>query len=120
MKGEKYLTKSKQYALVYNEGSSWVSNIIVIKILPNGLDLSRYGFSVSKRVGNAVIRNKVKRSLREILRNLPLNVGWDVVFIARPSVALVRYAELKEVIENLLSKAQLLVKNYEKSSLETN
>ena len=120
MKGEEYLTKSEQYALVYKEGRSWVSGLMVVKALPNGLGISRYGFSVSKRVGNAVTRNRVKRLFREILRLTPLQPGWDIIFIARPAVANVEYNELKESVENLLSRAQLLVGNYEGIRLSAN
>jgi len=110
VKGEEHLTKSEQYALVYNKGSSWTNNSAVMKALPNGLSLSRYGFSVSRRVGKAVARNRVKRLLREILRLTPLEPGWDIIFIARPATASAGYANLKKSIEGLLSRAQLLVK----------
>ncbi len=120
MRGEEYLTKSAQYALVYKQGSSWVSSLMVMKALPNGLSLSRYGLSVSKRVGKAVTRNRVKRLLREILRLTPLEPGWDIIFIARPLAATTKYAELKKSVENLLSRAQLLAENYEGIRLKTN
>ena len=107
MRGEEYLTKPQQYALVYSKGSSWVSNLVVMRALPNGLTLSRYGFSVSKRVGKAVTRNKVKRRLREILRIMPLKSGYDIVFIARPA-ATADYVSLKRTVEDLLSRARLL------------
>ncbi len=107
MKGEGYLTKPGQYALVYSEGSSWRSNLVVMKTLPNGLTLSRYGFSVSKRVGKAVIRNRVKRWLREILRQTPIEPGWDIVFIARPAAAGAGYANLQKSVEGLLFQARL-------------
>ena len=120
MKGEEYLTKSAQYALVYKEGSSRVSSLVVMKALPNGLSLSRYGFSVSKRVGKAVTRNRIKRWLREILRLTPLEPGWDIIFIVRPVTATAEYTELRKSIESLLSRAQLLVENYEGIRLRTN
>ena len=113
MRGEKYLSKPQQYALVYNEGSSWVYRLVVMKALPNGLSLSRYGLSVSKRVGNAVTRNRVKRLLREILRVATLKSGWDIVLIARPAVANSDYSNLKRTVDGLLSRACLLETNEE-------
>ena len=108
MRGEEHLTKPEQYALVYNKGRSWISDLVVMKTLPNSLTFSRYGFSVSKRIGKAVARNRVKRLLREILRLTPLDPGWDIIFIARPTAANVDYARLEKTIDDLLSRAQLL------------
>jgi len=108
MRGEQYLKKRGQYALVYSKGRSWVSSLVVVKVLPNGLTLSRYGFSVSRRVGKAVTRNRVKRLLREILRLTPVEPGWDIIFIARPIAATANYDKLKQEIGGLLLQAGLL------------
>ena len=120
MRGEAYLTRTAQYELVYSKGSSWVSNSVVMRALPNGLTLSRYGFSVSRRVGKAVVRNRVKRLLREILRLTPLQPGWDIIFIARPLAASASYANLEKSVKGLLSRARLLTEKYEEVSLRTN
>lgn len=108
MRGEQRLTKRRQYALVYRDGRSWVNSLVVMKALPNGFTLSRYGFSVSRQVGKAVTRNRVKRRLREILRLTLLEPGWDIVFIARPVAAGADYASLRESVRGLLSRAGLL------------
>jgi ribonuclease P protein component len=120
MKGDEYLTKPNQYTLVYKEGSSLANNVLLVKVLPNGLGLSRCGFSVSKRVGKAVVRNRVKRLLREILRFTPLKPGQDMVFIARPGSADINYDGLKKSVENLLSQNGLLAKNNEVDRLKIN
>ncbi len=108
MRGEEHLTRPEQYALVYNKGRSWIGDLVVMKALLNGLNSSRYGISVSKRVGKAVVRNRVKRLLREILRVIPLEPGWDIIFIARPAAANANYASLERLIGDLLSRAELL------------
>ncbi len=113
MKGEQYLTKTEQYGLVYNKGSSWVSELAVMKALPNGLNLSRYGISVNRRLGKAVVRNRVKRLFREVLRQMTLRPGWDIIFIARSPAASTSYADLEKSIRGLLLRGSLLVREYE-------
>lgn len=108
MKGEVHLNKPQQYAYVYNEGSSWVSRSVVMKAVPNSLGLSRYGFSVGKHLGTAVVRNRTKRRLREIMRLTPLKTGWDIVLIARKPAAGAGYAEMEETVKSLLSRARLM------------
>ena len=120
MRGREYLTKSEQYALVYNKGNSWISDLVVMKSLPNGLTFSRYGFSVSRRVGKAVVRNRVKRRLREILRSAPLEPGWDIMFIARPRAAGASFASVEKSVHGLLSQARLFTREYEEACLRIN
>ena len=107
MWGKQWLRKSRQYALVYNDGRSWANKLVVMKVVPNSLDFARYGISVSRRVGNAVIRNRLKRRLREILRLTPLEPGWDIIFIARPP-ANTGYGNLKKAVADLFLRAGLL------------
>lgn len=113
MRGEQYLTRKVQFELVYDKGSSWVGKAMVIKALPNGLDISRYGFAVSRRVGKAVVRNRVKRLFREILRQTPLQPGWDIVFIARTPAARADYTNLGKSVRSLLARAGLFMGEYE-------
>ncbi len=116
MRREERLTKRQQYAAVYSKGSSWTSSLLVMKALPNGLTSSRYGISVGKRVGSAVIRNRMKRLLREILRITPIIPAWDIVFIVRPAASTTDYASLREAVEDLLCRAGLLNEEEEYST----
>lgn len=86
---------------------------MVVRAAPNGLDITRYGFAVSRRVGNAVVRNRVKRRLREVMRQAALLTGWDIVVIARNPAALADYNSLKRTVGELLTKARLTVGEHE-------
>jgi ribonuclease P protein component len=108
MRREERLTRTDQYSVVYRQGLSRASNLLVMRALPNGLAISRYGFSVNKRVGKAVARNRIKRLLREILRGIRVKSGWDTVFVVRSSAADADFATLKETVESLLARDALL------------
>jgi ribonuclease P protein component len=97
--------------LVYRQGKVWANSLLVMKAMPNGLSLSRYGFSVTKKVGKAVQRNRLKRLLREIMRLQLLRPGWDIVFIARSVAVNTDYHQLERAVTKLLARAQLLESN---------
>lgn len=73
-------------------------------------DEVRAGFSVSKRVGKATIRNRVKRRLREALRANLVQVkpGYDLILTARPPSASATYGEIRQAVEDLLRRSRLL------------
>jgi ribonuclease P protein component len=113
VRGERYLTRNVQYQLVYDNGRTWAGREVVIKAMPNGLELSRCGFAVGRRVGKAVVRNKVKRRLREILKQTPLRSGWDIVLIARAPAAQADFKSLVKCVADLIGRAGLSVGEYE-------
>jgi len=98
----------RDFLAVYRKGRAWTHRLLVLRTLPNGLPHNRYGFVVSKRVGKAVVRNRLKRRLREGLRLLTVRPGWDAVLLARPPAATATYQQLREALVELLSRARLL------------
>lgn len=114
------LTKRAQYQKVYEFGVAKGDKIVMIKAVVNNLELSRYGFSVNKPLGKAVVRNRIKRLLKEIVRSLPIKSGWDIVFIARRGAIEADYYQLKQSIERLLIRADLLMIKNEMVSAEIN
>ena len=113
MRGEKYITKKEQYDSVYKNGSNRSNRELVIRVLPNQLENSRIGITVSRAVGKAVVRNRIKRLIRETVRKISPNPGYDIVFIARPATAITDCRALRQAVVHLLSRAQVLVEKNE-------
>jgi len=97
---------------VRSEGSARVHPLLVISFLPNGLEHSRFGFAVGRRMGNAVQRNRTKRRLREAVRlrlqGGEIVPGWDVVLIARHPVRAAPFHQIDGAIDLLLRQAGLV------------
>ena len=85
----------------------WPHPLLVLYVVPNEIGYTRVGITVSGRVGKAVVRNRVRRRLREMLRarldRLP--VDSDIVVTARPSSATASWAELCEALDKVMARA---------------
>lgn len=115
MKTETTLTKQDQFRAVLGKGATQVGRLMVIKTLPASPETSRYGIVASKKVGNAVARNRTKRRLREVFRQAPLKAGWDIVIIARPVITKAEYKDINREAGRLLARANIIADSNEKT-----
>lgn len=105
------LLRSRDFARVRRRGRSASGPLFALYVLPVRPPDIRVGFSVSKKVGKAVVRNRVKRRLREAVRQeLPsIRPGTDLVFIARPSAAEASYWDIAEAVQWALRRTGAVV-----------
>lgn len=106
------LRRNSDFQRVRRYGQSYASPFLVLAFLRNELDHCRFGFVVSKRLGKAVRRNKIKRRMREATRlRLPyIKPGFDIIFIARQPTRTATYQTIEQHVEKLLKKADLWAK----------
>jgi ribonuclease P protein component len=85
----------------------WPHRLLVLYVVPNDLDRTRVGITVSSRVGKAVVRNRVRRRLREALqaRLDRLAPGSDIVLVARPASAEAAWTDLTSALDGVLARA---------------
>lgn len=103
MKFSESLKKNHQFRSVYKCGKSYANKYLVMYIRENGTDRNRIGISVSKKVGNSVVRHRVTRLIREgyRLQEAMFNSGLDIVIVARMNAATVSYQELEKALLHL-------------------
>ncbi|MEX1194307.1 MAG: ribonuclease P protein component [Dehalococcoidia bacterium] len=102
------LRRRKDFDAVFSKGRTWSNDLLVLRILPNDCDHNRFGFVTSKRLGKAVVRNRVRRRLREIVRVAPTNPGFDCVLSAKTKAADAEFARLRSAASSLLKRAGVL------------
>lgn len=111
MKKEEKIRKNRDFIRVYKRGKSISNYVLVLYIYKNkqNVNLNRMGISVSKKVGNSVVRSRVKRLISEAYRinRGYLIEGYDLVFIARNSSKEKSFREIESSVIKLLKKAGL-------------
>ena len=100
------LVRRSEYDAVYREGRRRTSREFTIFLRPNGLEISRFGWSIKKALGNAVRRNRIRRRLREILRlhRQEIATGWDIVIHPRSTAATTEFSPLAADLVKLVPR----------------
>ena len=103
MKFSESLKKNKEFQAVYRSGKSLANKCLVTYIIPNELNKNRIGISVSKKVGNSVVRHHLARLIRESYRlsEEHFQCGYDIVIIARTGAKEKNYHEVESALIHL-------------------
>ena len=98
------LRNNRDFVNVYESGKSYANKYLVVYTLKNGSDINRLGISVSKKVGNSVVRHRLKRLIKESYRlhEKVFNSGLDIVVIARKGSDACDYAGLESALLHLM------------------
>ena len=90
------LKKNQDFQKVYKRGKSYANKYLVMYVFQNGMNKNRLGISVSKKVGNSVVRHRLTRLIRESYRlnEEKFHSGWDMVVIARASAKGKNYQDI--------------------------
>jgi len=102
------LTNSRSFDVIYRKGESIKGKYLVLYSLTSKFSTVKVGFVVAKKVGKAVVRNKVKRRLREIIKEfLPLIVpNFSYILVARSEAGSADYSELQAEVKDLLTRGK--------------
>ena len=113
MKRATTLKENYEFRRMYAKGKSGVSPCLVVYCRPNHRAHNRLGITVGAKLGHAVVRNRVRRRLREIYRlNQPrMKQGYDVVLVGRVRAVSASYQELERAFLRVCEKLSLLEKN---------
>ena len=112
MKHSESLKKNMDFQNVYQNGKSYANKYLVMYVLENQSNKNRIGISVSKKVGNSVIRHRVKRLIKESYRlhEEMFNSGLDIVVIARASAKGKKYEAIESALLHVSNLHSILKK----------
>lgn len=106
------LKRNSDFQFVYKKGKSYANKYLIMYVIENNQETNRVGISVSKKVGNSVIRHRVKRLIKESyrLQEKIFNSGLDIVVIARNSASDISYKEMESALLHLGKLHSILMK----------
>ena len=107
MKREQRLRSAADFQRVRDQSPRvWPHPLLVVRVAPNALGYARVGITVSSRVGKAVVRNRVKRRVREVFAaRMSSLAGYDLLIVARPASAEASFLELGAAVDTVLLRA---------------
>lgn len=109
MKKSLRLTKNLEFIHVYKTGRRLTSPFFTMYIKKNDLNFSRLGVSVSKKVGKSVVRNKIKRRIKEIIKTNydDIRKGYDIVISVRPKATQLDFKTMNQELKSLMKRGRI-------------
>ncbi len=104
------LRKNMEFKRVYSGGKSYWNRNLVLYVRKNGLENSRIGITITKKIGNAVVRNRIRRRIKEICRLKLGNMkkGYDLIIIPKKNVIDISYADLESAMIHIMGIARII------------
>lgn len=104
------LRKNAEFKKVYIGGKNFWNRNLILYIKKNKLEESRFGITITKKIGNAVVRNKIRRRVKEIYRlNLHrIKDGYDLILLPKKNVVDISYKELESALIHILKISGML------------
>lgn len=105
------LHRTEDFARLRQNGTTTQNRYVLMSRLPNGLSHNRYGLVTSGRVGGAVVRNRTRRLLREVIRmlNPQLRTGFDVVLVVRQPLTQQPFDSVNRILTEMFHQANLML-----------
>ena len=104
------LSRPQDFAAIQGAGSTRTHALLSARFLRTDRETTRFGLSTGRRLGGAVVRNRVRRRIREVLRVMApsFQPGWDVLIIARPAIVGADHDALVGALERTLTRGGVL------------
>lgn len=104
------LRKNMEFKRVYNGGKSYWNRNLILYVRKNDLKNSRIGITITKKIGNAVVRNRIRRRMKEIIRLKLGNIknGYDLILIPKKNVQDISYKDLESAMIHIMSISKIL------------
>ena len=106
------LRNNQDFKNVYKNGKSYWNRNLVLYISKNDLGYMRVGFTVTKKIGNSVVRNKIRRRMKEIFREnfnrIKKDQGYDIILIPKKNVVDIEFKTLESAMIHILKISKVL------------
>ena len=108
-----FIKKNREFRYIYNHGESLANRHLVCYKYPKREETHRFGVSISGKVGHAVVRNRIKRQIKEILREFydEISDEYDIIFIVRVRCNEADFRQIRKSTYDILRKQKLIVRN---------